>query len=133
MYTLEEMLRQREERLGKDHPEVQMLRNQIIAEQSGKNFRELYYELTELEEPVDPSIRDTSAEDVPQPNSILYGRKVKTSSIDDQSQQLVGEIMNSQEKKDPLLSAKQSRLLEILKNNQTLAEKTDKNLTKLGV
>ena len=35
MYTLEEMLRQREERLGKDHPEVQMLRNQIIAEQSG--------------------------------------------------------------------------------------------------
>ena len=110
-----------------------MLRNQIIAEQSGKNFRELYYELTELEEPVDPSIRDTSAEDVPQPNSILYGRKVKTSSIDDQSQQLVGEIMNSQEKKDPLLSAKQSRLLEILKNNQTLAEKTDKNLTKLGV
>jgi len=127
MYTLEEMLRQREERLGKDHPAVQMLRNQIIAEQSGKNFRELYYELTELEEPVDPSIRDTSAEDVPQPNTILYGRKVKTSSIDDQSQQLVGEIMNSQEKKDPLLSAKQSRLLEILKNNQTLAEKTDKN------
>jgi len=73
MYTLEEMLRQREERLGKDHPEVQMLRNQIIAEQSGKNFRELYSELTELEEPVDPSIRDTSVEDVPQPNSILYG------------------------------------------------------------
>jgi hypothetical protein len=127
MYTLEEMLRQREERLGKDHPEVQMLRNQIIAEQSGKNFRELYSELTALEEPVDPSIRDTSAEDVPQPNSILYGRNVKTSSTDDQSQQLVGDIMNSQEKKDPLLSAKQSRLLEILKNNQTLAEKSDKN------
>ena len=122
MYTLEEMLRLREERLGKDHPEVQMLRNQIIAEQSGKNFRELYSELTELEEPVDPSIRDTSAEDVPQPNSILYRRNVMTSSIDDQSQQLVGDIINSQEKEDPLLSAKQSRLLEILKNNQTLAE-----------
>jgi hypothetical protein len=127
MYTLEEMLRQREERLGKDHPEVQMLRNQIIAEQSGKNFRDLYSELTELEEPVDPSIKDTSAEDMPQPNSLLNGRNVKTSSIDDQSQQLVGDIMNSQEKKDPLLSAKQSRLLEILKNNQALAEKSDKN------
>ena len=126
MYTLEEMLRQREERLGKDHPEVQMLRNQIIAEQSGKNFRELYSELTELVEPVDPSIRDTSAEDMPQPNSLLNGRNVNTSSIDDQSQQLVGDIMNSQEKKDPLLSAKQSRLLEILKNNQALAEKSDK-------
>ncbi|CAM8656886.1 hypothetical protein MCEMSE6_02714 [Oxalobacteraceae bacterium] len=126
MYTLEEMLRLREERLGKDHPEVQMLRNQIIAEQSGKNFRELYSELTELVEPVDPSIRDTSAEDMPQPNSLLNGRNVKTSSIDDRSQQLVGDIMNSQEKKDPLLSAKQSRLLEILKNNQALAEKSDK-------
>ena len=126
MYTLEEMLRQREERLGKDHPEVQMLRNQIIAEQSGKNFRELYSELTELVEPVDPSIRDTSAEDMPQPNSLLNGRNVNTSSIDDQSQQLVRDIMNSQEKKDPLLAAKQSRLLEILKNNQALAEKSDK-------
>ena len=125
MYTLEEMLRQREERLGKDHPEVQMLRNQIIAEQSGKNFRELYSELTELVESVDPSKGKgwpTSAEDAPQPTSILNGRNVKTSSIDDQSQQLVGDIMNSQEKKDPLLAAKQSRLLEILKNNQTMAE-----------
>ena len=122
MYTLEEMLRQREERLGKDHPEVQMLRNQIIAEQSGKNFRDLYSELTELEEPVDPSIKDTSAEDMPQPNSLLNGRNVKTSSIDDQSQQLVGDIMNSQEKKDPLLAAKQSRLLKKIKNNLTMAE-----------
>ena len=122
MYTLEEMLRQREERLGKDHPEVQMLRNQIIAEQSCKNFRELYSELTELEEPVDPSIKNTSAENMPQPSSLLNGRNVKTSSIDDRSQQLVGDIMNSQEKKDPLLAAKQSRLLEILKNNQTMAE-----------
>ena len=127
MYTLEEMLRLREERLGKDHPEVQMLRNQIIAEQSGKNFRELYSELTELVEPVDPSIRDTSAEDMPQPSSLLNGRNVKTSSIDDRSQQLVGDIMNSQEKKDPLLTAKQKRLLEILKNNQTMADKSDEN------
>jgi hypothetical protein len=69
----------------------------------------------------------TSAEDAPQPTSILYGKNLKTSSINDQSQQLVVEIMNSQEKKDPLLSAKQSRLLETLKNIQTIAEKSDKN------
>jgi hypothetical protein len=69
----------------------------------------------------------TSAEDAPQPTSILYGKNLKTSSINDQSQQLVVEIMNSQEKKDPLLSAKQSRLLETLKNIQTMAEKSDKN------
>ena len=31
------------------------------------------------------------------------------------------DIMNCQ-KKDPLLAAKQSRLLDILKNNQTMAE-----------
>ena len=69
----------------------------------------------------------TSAEDAPQPTSILYGKNLKTSSINDQSQQLVVEIMSSQEKKDPLLSAKQSRLLETLKNIQTMAEKSDKN------
>jgi len=68
----------------------------------------------------------TSAEDAPQPTSILYGKNLKTSSINDQSQQLVVEIMNSQEKKDPLLSSKQSRLLETLKNIQTMAEKSDK-------
>ena len=69
----------------------------------------------------------TSAEDAPQPTSILYGKNLKTSLINDQSKQLVVEIMNSQEKKDPLLSAKQSRLLETLKDIQTMAEKSDKN------
>ncbi len=42
MLTLEEMLKEQEARLGKDHPAVQMLRNQIEAERSGKGFRELY-------------------------------------------------------------------------------------------
>ena len=42
MLTLEELLKEREARLGKDHPAVQMLRNQIMAEQSGKHFQELY-------------------------------------------------------------------------------------------
>ena len=42
MLTLEEMLKEEEQRLGKDHPAVQMLRNQIEAERSGKGFQELY-------------------------------------------------------------------------------------------
>jgi hypothetical protein len=41
MLTLEELLKEREQRLGKDHPAVQMLRNQINAEKSGKSFQEL--------------------------------------------------------------------------------------------
>ena len=125
MLTLQELLEMEIKESGESAPLVQMLRNQITAEQSGKNFQELYSEITELEESVDPSkVKGwpTSAVDAPQPTSILNGRNVKTSSIDDRSQQLVGDIMNSQEKKDPLLSAKQSRLLEILKNNQTMAE-----------
>ena len=42
MLTLEEMLKDREERLGQDHPAVQMLRNQIAAEKSGKTLQEVY-------------------------------------------------------------------------------------------
>ena len=42
MLTLEEMLKEREQRLGSNHPAVQMLRNQIQAEKSGKTFQELY-------------------------------------------------------------------------------------------
>lgn len=42
MLTLQELLKEREERLGKDHPAVQMLRDQIAAQQSDKTFQELY-------------------------------------------------------------------------------------------
>lgn len=42
MLTLKELLEEREQRLGKDHPAVQMLRDQINAEKSGKGFQELY-------------------------------------------------------------------------------------------
>lgn len=42
MLTLEEMLKEREQRLGKDHPAVQMLRNQIQAEKSGQSLEGLY-------------------------------------------------------------------------------------------
>jgi hypothetical protein len=42
MLTLEELLKEREQRLGKDHPAVQMLRDQINAEKQGETFQELY-------------------------------------------------------------------------------------------
>jgi hypothetical protein len=42
MLTLEEMLKEEIQRLGQDHPSVQMLRNQIAAEKSGKSLQELY-------------------------------------------------------------------------------------------
>jgi hypothetical protein len=42
MLTLEELLKERVQRLGQDHPAVQMLRNQITAEKSGKTLQELY-------------------------------------------------------------------------------------------
>ena len=42
MFTLEEMLKEREQRLGSNHPAVQMLRNQIQAKKSDKTFQDLY-------------------------------------------------------------------------------------------
>jgi len=42
MLTLEEMLKEEIQRLGQDHPAVQMLRNQIAAEKSEMSFQELY-------------------------------------------------------------------------------------------
>jgi hypothetical protein len=42
MLTLEEMLKEEIQRLGQDHPAVQMLRNQMAAEKSGNTFQELY-------------------------------------------------------------------------------------------
>ena len=52
MLTLEEMLTEREQRLGKNHPAVQMLRNQITAEKSGKTFQELYLTESVKKQPV---------------------------------------------------------------------------------
>jgi len=42
MLTLEEMLKEEIQRLGQDHPAVQMLRNQIAAEKLDKSLQELY-------------------------------------------------------------------------------------------
>jgi hypothetical protein len=71
--------------------------------------------------------RQTAAGDAPQLTKILPGRNLKVSLIQYQSQQLVEEIMKSQEKKDPSLSEKQRRLLAILKKNQDMAGGSDTN------
>jgi len=42
MSALQEQLDRLIKRVGEQDPLVQMLRNQIMAEQSGKNFQELY-------------------------------------------------------------------------------------------
>ena len=42
MSTLQEQLDRLIQRKGEDSPLVQMLRNQITAEKSGKTFQELY-------------------------------------------------------------------------------------------
>jgi hypothetical protein len=68
----------------------------------------------------------TSVSNAPQPTSILYGSNLKTNRINNQSVQLVEEIMNSQEQKAPALADKQRRLLEILKHNQAIAENSNK-------
>lgn len=68
----------------------------------------------------------TSVSNAPQPTSVLYGSNLKTNQIDNQSVQLVEEIMSSQERKVPALADKQKRLLDILKNNKAIAENSNK-------
>ena len=70
MSTLQEQLDKVIQRQGENSPLVQMLRDQIMAEQSGKNFQELYSEITELEESVDPSMRERFK--TLDPNSVEY-------------------------------------------------------------
>lgn len=68
----------------------------------------------------------TSVSNAPQPTSILYGSNLKANQVDNQSVQLVEEIMSSQEQKVPTLADKQRRLLEILKNNHAITENSNK-------
>jgi hypothetical protein len=68
----------------------------------------------------------SSGEDAPQPNSILYGKKLKTDEINNRTLELVEEIMSSQEQKAPMLADKQRRLLEKLKSNPVKVEKQGK-------
>ena len=51
MSTLQEQLERLIQRKGEQAPLVQMLRNQIAAEKSGKNFYELYKSRGEEPEP----------------------------------------------------------------------------------
>jgi hypothetical protein len=51
MLTLQEQLERLIQRKGEQAPLVQMLRNQIAAEKSGKNFYELYTSRGEEPEP----------------------------------------------------------------------------------
>jgi hypothetical protein len=68
----------------------------------------------------------TSVSNAPQPTSILFGSNLKTNEVDNQSAQLVEEIMSSQEQKAPALADKQRRLLEILKHHQAIAKNSNK-------
>jgi hypothetical protein len=70
MLTLQQQLERELKENGESDPVVQMLRNQIQAEQSGKNFRELYSEITELEESVISSIPERFR--TLDPNSVEY-------------------------------------------------------------
>jgi hypothetical protein len=70
MHTLQQQLERELKENGESDPVVQMLRNQITAEQSGKNFQELYSEITELEESVNSSLPERFR--TLDPNSVEY-------------------------------------------------------------
>ena len=70
MLTLQQQLERELKENGESDPVVQMLRNQIQAEQSGENFRELYSEITELEESVNSSMPERFR--TLDPNSVEY-------------------------------------------------------------
>ena len=95
MSTLEDQLKREIEEHGMDSPVAQILRDEIRAQKSGKSFQSLYLEKAPEVERDDSSAskatgkkegrliwegRQTSAEDAPQPVSILYGRNLKKHS-----------------------------------------------------
>jgi hypothetical protein len=92
MSTLEDQLKREIKRHGADSPVAQILRNQIQAQKSGKSFQSLYLEKEPEVERDDSSASkptgkkegrviwqgwQTSADDAPQPVSILYGRNLR--------------------------------------------------------
>jgi hypothetical protein len=92
MSTLEDQLKREIESHGVDSPVAQILRNQIQAQKSGKSFQSLYLEKEPEVERDDSSASkptgkkegrviwqgwQTSADDAPQPVSILYGRNLR--------------------------------------------------------
>ena len=96
MSTLEDQLKREIEEYGMDSPVAQILRDEIRAQKSGKSFQSLYLEKEPeaSDPPSEPGSKatgkkegrliwegwQTSAEDAPQPVSILYGRNLKKHS-----------------------------------------------------
>lgn len=95
MSTLEDQLKREIEENGMNSPVAQILRDQIRAQKSGKSFQSLYLEKSPEVERDDSGTSkptgkkegrliwegwQTSAEDAPQPVSILYGRNLKKHS-----------------------------------------------------
>jgi len=93
MSTLQEQLDRLIKRKGEQDPLVQLLRNQIAAERSGKGFQELY----------------------------LTGAVSKDSNSS--PLELLKQIMTQQEHKSPTLAAKQRRLLKKLDQAQSDSQK----------
>ena len=92
MSTLEEQLKREIQEHGEGSPVAQILRDQIRAQKSGKSFQSLYLEKEPEVERHDSSASkptgkkegrviwqgwQTTAEDAPQPVSILYGRNLR--------------------------------------------------------
>ena len=89
MSTLEDQLKREIEEHGMNSPVAQILRDQIRAQKSGKSFQSLYLEKEpEASHPATgPGPKaigslvwhgwQESAEEAPQPFSILYGRNIR--------------------------------------------------------
>ena len=89
MSTLEDQLKREIEEHGMDSPVAQILRDQIRAQKSEKSFQSLYLEKEpDANDPLsEPGSKATgsltwlgwqeSAEEAPQPVSILYGRNIR--------------------------------------------------------
>ena len=89
MSTLEDQLKREIEEHGMNSPVAQILRDQIRAQKSGKSFQSLYLEKepeasdppSELGSKATGSLTwlgwQDSAEEAPQPVSILYGRNLR--------------------------------------------------------
>jgi hypothetical protein len=92
MSTLEEQLKREIEEHGENSPIAQILRNQIRAQNEGLSLQSLYLKKeSESDKPnVEAEMKgkgsfiwlgwQASADDAPQPVSILYGRNLKRHS-----------------------------------------------------
>jgi hypothetical protein len=94
MSTLEEQLKREIEEHGESSPIAQILRNQLRAQNEGLSLQSLYLKKESESDNNKPNIEaemkgkgsflwlgwQASADDAPQPVSILYGRNLKKNS-----------------------------------------------------